>query len=283
MLLAQACFSGKQEDVAGQENALNICRLLIGATYFYSGLQKMNRHFAAVGLLGILGPRAAHLPMLHLWAWIIAALEMAIAAALFTRRWRNLAVLAAMGMHGFILFCCVVILHWNSVIWPWNIAMMALVPLLFWNTDFSVAEVLWRNPMPLQKVVLVLFGILPLLSFFGWWDSYLSASLYSANVPEARVLFRGAVRDQLPKPVARYAKQLPAATYMLNVVTWSMGELNVPPYPAMRVYRALGAEVCKYSDNSPDVVLLMREKDTWLREGKQTQDTCLATILVDKW
>ena len=161
--------------------------------------------------------------------------------------------------------------------------MIAMVPLLFWNADASFDQILWRNPLAMQKAVLVLFAILPFLSFFGLWDSYLSASLYSANVPEARVVFRGDVAKQLPKPVMSYVKPLPAATYMLDLGVWSMGELNVPPYPAMRVYRALGAAVCRYSDNSPDVMLLMRDKDTWLQEGKQTQDTCLGTIVVDKW
>jgi uncharacterized membrane protein YphA (DoxX/SURF4 family) len=284
ILLALSCFSGKEDDVRGQENALNICRLILGATYFYSGLQKMNHHFATMGAVGILGPRAANLPLPQLWPWVMAVAEVSIAVGLLTRRYRNLAVLAAVGMHSFILFSCIVILpHWNSVIWPWNLTMIAFLVLLFWNADFSFGDVVWRNPLLLQKAVLVLFGILPFLSFFGLWDSYLSASLYSANVPEARVVFRGTVKGQLPGPVRSYAKQLPAASYMLDVGSWSMGELNVPPYPAMRVYRALGAAVCKYSDNSPDVALLMRDKDTWLREGKQTQDTCLGTLVVDKW
>jgi len=284
ILLSLSCFSGKADDIRGQENALNVCRLIVGATYFYSGLQKMNRHFEAMGVVGIMGPRAANLPLLHLWPWVMAVAEVSLGIGLLTRRYRNLAVAAAVGMHAFILFSCIVLLpHWNSVIWPWNLTMIAFLLLLFWNADVSFAELVWRNPLLLQKAVLVLFGILPFLSFFGWWDSYLSASLYSANVPEARLIFRGNVRSQLPSSVRNYVKQLPAATYMLDVGTWSIGELNVPPYPAMRVYRALGAAVCKYSDNSPDVALLMRDKDTWLKQGQQTQDTCLGTLVVDKW
>jgi len=283
ILFALGCFSWKQEDIQGQENALNICRLIVVATYFYSGLQKMNRHFAAVGVFAMLGPRAMHLPLLHVWPWVMAGIEVSLAIGLLTRKYRDLAVLGGIGMHLFILFSNMVIHVWNSVVWPWNLTMIALLLLLFRRTEFSFIDVLWRNPLPLQKVVLVLFGILPFLSFFGWWDSYLSASLYSANVPEARVLFRGNIKDQLPGRMKNYVQQLPAATYMLDVGKWSMDELNVPPYPAMRVYRAVAAQICNYSGNSPDVVLLMREKDTWLEKGKQTQDTCLGTLLVRKW
>lgn len=283
LLLALGCFSWKQDDIRGQKSTLNICRLLIGTTYFYSGLQKMNFHFAAVGVISMLGPRAARLPMVHVWPWMMAAIEMSIAIGLLTRRYRNIAVVTAFGMHLFILFSNIMVHVWNSVVWPWNITMMALLILLFWNADFSFIEAVWRNPIPLQKVVLVLFGILPFFSFFGWWDSYLSASLYSANVPEARLIFRGKVKDELPGRVQEYVQMLPAATYMLDVGKWSLGELNVPPYPALRVYRAVGAAVCKYADNSPDILLVTHDKDTWLTKGRPTQDTCLSTLLVDKW
>jgi hypothetical protein len=124
---------------------------------------------------------------------------------------------------------------------------------------------------------------MPLFSFFGWWDSYLSASLYSANAPEARIIVRGDVRDHLPGRMKNYLQPLPSALYGLDIGRWALWELNVPPYPAMRVYRSVAADVCKYADYSPDVVLLLRDKDTLLAKGQQTQDTCLGTIMVKQW
>jgi len=283
MLLSLACFSWNSDDLRGQEDTLNMCRLIVGANYFYSGLQKMNPHFANVGVISLLGPRGGHLPLLHVWPWVMAAIEASIGIGLLTRKYRNLAVVCGIFMHLFILFSCVVILHWNSVVWPWNVTMIALLILLFWKAEFSFIDVIWRNPMPLQKVVLVLFVVMPFLSFFGWWDSYLSSSLYSANVAEANVLFRGPVKSQLPMPLRRYVKELPAATDILNIRDWSIGELNVPPYPALRVYRAIGAEMCKYSHNSPEVVLIMRDRDTLFGRARQSQDTCLGTLIVNKW
>ncbi|HZP22030.1 MAG TPA: hypothetical protein VFB04_01210 [Terriglobales bacterium] len=283
LLLTLACFSWKADDVEGQQNVLNICRLCIAATYFYSGLQKFNPHFAEVGLTSLLGPMAARLPLAHVWPMIMAGFEAGIGIGLLTRRFRNLAIVCAIGMHLFILFSCIVIIHWNSVVWPWNVTMIALLLVLFWKADFPFQQVLWRNPIAFQKVALLLFGILPVLSFFGLWDSYLSASLYSANVPQANVLFRGAVEGQIPTAVQRYVKRLPGATDVLNIRDWSMGELNVPPYPAMRVYRTIGNEVCKYAQSSPDVVLVMLDRDTLLQKASPTQDTCLGTLMVNKW
>lgn len=283
LLLSLACFSWKRNDLAGQVNTLNICRLIVAATYFYSGLQKMNVHFAAVGMKSLFGPFARLIPLPHMWPWIMAAMEASIGIGLLTRKYRNLAVVCGVLMHAFILFSNVVVMHWNSVVWPWNLTMMTLLVMLFWQTDFSFAVVLWRNPIRFQKVALVLFGVMPLLSFFGLWDSYLSASLYSANLDRANILFRGAVKGQLPAPIAKYVNRLPPATDQIIIRDWAMGELNVPPYPAMRALRTVGAQICKYTNNSPDVEVIMLSKDTWLGKGRQTSDTCLGTLMVDKW
>ena len=278
VLLSLSCYSWGADDAAGQENTLNICRLIIGATYFYSGLQKLNPHFAELGMTSLLGPRAAHLPLVHVWPWIMAGFEAAIGIALLTRRFRNVAVVCAVLMHSFILVSGIVIMHWNSVVWPWNLTMIAFVVLLFWKTEFSAAEAVWRNPFRFQKVALVLFGVMPLLSFFGWWDSYLSASLYSGNIAQANVMLRGDVQEQLPPGIQKYAKARPADTYVLSIRDWAVGELNVMPYPAPRAYRAIGQEICRFSHNSPDVVLLIRERDTLLARGADTQDNCFGAI-----
>jgi uncharacterized membrane protein YphA (DoxX/SURF4 family) len=282
MLLGLACFSWKPDDVAGQENALNICRLIVCATYFYSGLQKMNPRFM-VGTTSMFGALSSRWPALHALGWIMAGTETLIAIGLLTRKFRNVAVIAGVLMHLDILYVCVIILHWNSVIWPWNVAMMALLFLLFWETDFSFRQVVWANPFRLQKVVLVLFAVLPLLSFFGWWDSYLSASLYSANIPMAYIWMSPAVKRQLPLQIQRYVKKQPGGNDLLKVQDWALGELNVPPYPAVRAYRTIGAALCHYSHNSPDISLVIHEKDTLLQQGPSLPDTCLGTLLVNKW
>ena len=282
MLLALACFSWRSDDVAGATHSLNICRFIVVATYFYSGLQKMNSRFAA-GVFSLLGREASHHSLLTTLGYVAAFIEVAIAIGLLTRKLRNLAVIAGVFMHLFILFTCIFVYKWNSVVWPWNVAMIALLFLLFWHADFGFQETLWRNPILLQKLVLVLFAILPALSFFGWWDSYLSASLYSANVPVGNIFVGKTVKSELPRPVQRYVESLPSMGEVLRIQQWSLGELNVPPYPALRAYRAIGAEVCRYSHNSPDVTLIVHEKDTLLGKGALVQDTCFGTLVVNKW
>lgn len=282
MLLALGCFSWKREDIAGQEHVLNICRLMVGATYFYSGLQKLNWRFA-IGLTTLMGTTGARFHALRAIGWMMACVEIAIAVGLLTRKYRKQAVIFGTLMHVFIVAMCAFVYKWNSVVWPWNFAMICLLFLLFWRTEFTFAEVVWRNPIWFQKVALVLFGVLPFLSFFGWWDSYLSASLYSANIPQANIFLAESVRRELPRGIQQYVKKQPGMIDVLPIEDWALGELNVPPYPAERTYRAIGAEVCSYAQNSPDLTLVLREKDTLLRKGDFTRDTCLGTLLVKKW
>ncbi len=279
LLAGIACFSWKQGDVRGEQSALNIGRLVLAATYFYSGLQKMNPRFAQVGFPQLLGRIGTYLPALHVWGWVAASLEVCIGLGLLTRKFRKPAVVCGVLMHLFILYASGPVgLNWNSVIWPWNLVMITLLPLLFWNTDVSPGELLWRNQFALQKIVLVLFCVMPFFSFFGWWDSYLSASLYSANVTLANVIVSPAVAAQLPAEVRKYVKTLPNGVTVLKIQDWAFGELNVPPYAETRDYLKIGAEVCRYAQDSPDIVLLVQRRNTLLGSGRLERYTCFGTL-----
>jgi hypothetical protein len=81
---------------------------------------------------------------------------------------------------------------------------------------------------------------IPTLAFFGWWDSYLSASLYSGNITSGAILVSDTVRNELPEYVRGYVKHVDGANNVLQISRWSFGELNVPPYPEVRIYRDIG-------------------------------------------
>jgi hypothetical protein len=284
MLAAIGFFSWKSDDTQGSEDALNMCRLIVAFIYFYSGLQKTNLHFVDnifPKLIDALGEKAA---IVSVFGWAVPFLEMTIGVGLLTRRFRNVVVLAAVTMHFFILTAVGPFGHkWNSVIWPWNLAMMAFLFLLFWRTQFSFRDVIWRNRFGFQKVILLLFGIMPLFSFVGWWDSYLSFSLYSGNVTEGNIVVSEAVKDELPAYVRGYVLSRPGKTLALNIYGWSVGELNVPPYPEKRIYRRIGSDVCRLTKNSPDVALYVREKITLLSGNRNSKDTCFGTLVIQGW
>jgi hypothetical protein len=259
--------SGRIED---QEAALNMCRLIVVSTYFYSGLQKINSDFALYVLPRLFGGSETTAFPFRALAILPPFAEAALGVGLLTRRLRNLSVVAATAMHGFVLLSIGPFgSNSNSVVWPWNLAMIAFFYLLFWKTRFSFAEIIWNNQFAFQKVLLLLVIIMPLFSFCGWWDSYLSWSLYSGNVDGGNIFVNTAVADQLPDYLHGYITHLSGNNSRLDIYDWSVGELNVPPYPEARIFRELGADICHLSHNSADVAFICPQEDNvaWRRRA----------------
>jgi len=278
MLAALGCFSCNAEDLVGQRDTLNILRLLMGCTYFYSGFQKLNARFFSEGMPWVLGTLHVHIPGLEYIVRIVPFVEVSIGLCLLTRRFRKIGVINGIIMHIFILYSFGPLgLNWNSVVWPWNVVMIALLLLLFTNTDATFGEIVWRNRFVFQKVVLVLFGVLPALSFVGLWPSDLSLCLYTANLTEAQVLVSEQVKNQLPAEVRPYVKSQ-SGHLVLKTQDWSFGELNVPPYAETQSFTAIGSTVCRWVNNSPDVMLTGYEKSTLLGPGKEIRDTCFGRL-----
>ena len=282
MLLALGCFSWKPDDIRGRQDAVNICRLIMGCTYFYSGLQKLNSKFVAEGFPWVLGTLHLHIPVIYLnyLGWTVPFIEVSIGLCLLTRRFRKIGILNGIVMHVFILYSFGPLgLNWNSVVWPWNVAMIALIIVLFWNTDVTFGDIVWRNKFVYQRVVLVLLGVLPALSFIGRWPSDLSLALYTDNLTEANVLINEQVKQDLPVFVQQFIKPQPGHI-VLRTQDWSFGELNVPPYAEIQSFTRVGSEVCHYSHNSAAVLLSGYEKNTLLGPGKEIRNTCFGTLVV---
>ncbi|MDP8926333.1 MAG: hypothetical protein M3M97_05370 [Actinomycetota bacterium] len=212
----------------GTEDALNACRLIVACTYLWSGLQKANAGFVENVYPEIVEPLASYLPLgidsaLSWGAYAVPAIEAAIGLGLLlTRRLRTPAVVAALLMHAFILFSIGPFgSNWNTVVWPWNVAMVAFGFIMFWRTpdEPSFLEVLRPSGM-FRVTVLVLFALMPALNFFELWDSYLSANLYSGNTKEGYVL------------------ALDDSHWTQTRITYlAMEEMNVPAYPEERVFK----------------------------------------------
>jgi hypothetical protein len=225
------------------ENAMNTCRLIIAFTYIWSGLQKAHVSFAENVYPWLTAPLASHLPpraasALEYGAYGPPVMEAAIGIGLLVSPLRKPAVVVAILMHTFILFTIGPWGHdWNSVVWPWNVAMVAFALILFWRApdNPSILAVLKPEGSTLRVVVLVLFAFMPVLNFFGLWDSYLSASLYSGSTEQGYV----------------YAERVNH-----GIGDTAMKETNALAYPEERVYKQVFADMwCEKNSSTPKPVL----------------------------
>jgi hypothetical protein len=232
------------------EGALNACRVIVAFTYFWSGLQKAHVTFARDVYPWLIGPLASHLPseaasILAHEAYAVPVIETAIGLGLLVRPLRKPAVIAAILMHAFILFSLGPWGHdWNSVIWPWNLAMVAFDLILFWRApdNPSFLAVVKPGGSAYRAVVLVLFAFMPALNFVGLWDSYLSASLYSGSTEDGFV----------------YTTDGSSEVYRSGIFDKAMDEMNVPVYPEVRVYKRVFAEMrCEKPQSFPRPTLVV--------------------------
>lgn len=238
--------------------------MIVAATYVFSGLQKLNLNFINIDFPWIVQPITNVLPAARapLRALGIAApfIQIGFGVGLLTKKYRRVSLVLAISMHAFILAMFGPFGHnWNKIIWPWTAAMMAFDLLHFTSKqEFSIREIFWTYPY--HMCVLVLFAILPFLSFFNLWDSYLSAALYSGNLTEATIYANDQGRDSLPDGVRAHLVHTSPDTNVLNIQRWAFEDLNVLPYPETRVYKQIAKGVCQETQYPADLVLFVREQ-----------------------
>jgi hypothetical protein len=277
MLLAIA-LAGPDRPAA----ALNTCCLIIAATYVWSGLAKLNPSFIGDTfpflVKSFIGAgQGAGLWLVRHLAFLAPLLECALGVGLLIKRFRPLAVLAAIAMHVFILITIGPFGRGvNAVVWPWNLAMIAFLLILFFRRteDPAPRDIIWGRAFAFQKIVLVLFALMPALSFFNLWDHYLSSALYSGNRNSGVVYLSDVVFDRLPDEIEDYVTEEGPDRNKLDIFDWSVGELNVPSYPEIRVFKNVTREICRYASDDPSVELVVQGKLALVNSNRRLAYHC---------
>ena len=280
MLVTLALFSWKFEDSDGRKATLNACRFIIATIYFWSGIQKLNPEFINSVFPWMVGPIVQLFPdttqsTFYAFGMFVPFIEIGIGIGLLTR-FKNIGIGFAFAMCIFVLWTLGPFGHnWNSVVWPWNITLLALVCILFIKTDIPpIYKILNIKKYVFHRVVLVVFGFLPMLYFFNVWDSYLSWSLYSGTTNQSTLYISDSVKERLPKDMQQFVQTDTESKSSISILDWSFTELNVPPYPETRIFKNIAQNVCKYADNPNNVVLDMRGRVSWFYRDAQQSLNC---------
>lgn len=255
--------------------ALDPCRLFLICMYFYSGLQKLGYGFVLV-LAEMLQPMFERLHWSTAWleprrllpvAIVMALVECGSGLLLAFRRTRRIAVICLILMHVSLLaWLGPLALNWNYVIWPWNLAMIALLVLLFWKPGrWGFRTLLGSHAY--AKGVAVAFGVLPVFTMLGLWDSYLGFSLYTGNIKDAAVYVGPQHTAELPAQVRPFAK----VDGMVDIDRWSRAELGVPSYPETRVFISAGRQLAQWvAPGTPVRVIELEKPDPFTGQRKAT-------------
>jgi hypothetical protein len=283
--------------------ALAACRWAVTAVYFWGGIQKCNARFFEVVPKWFVEPMTQWpvpdfvVTIMRGGVWASPFIEIAIAVALWIPVLRRPALVMITALHVLAVLLLGPLGHdYNWVVWPWNLAMVALAWTLFTKSSFwrepttgtpapapasakrdkRTPRIAARDALSLAQsvtalrqsraalVLVSLFTLLPILSFKGRWDSGFSFSLYSENQAVANVFVTQAFADRLPERLKPYVQ--PYATefdpmhqgpLLFAFQAWCFEELHVPPLPEPRAYRAVFNHLCAYAVEPADVRMII--------------------------
>ncbi|HKD82642.1 MAG TPA: hypothetical protein VKH81_23330 [Candidatus Angelobacter sp.] len=260
MLAAIGFYAWTRTD-SRKHTALNMCRVVIVFTYIWSGLQKLNANFVREAWPDMAGPLFRFAPEVlkrlpPVLALVIPLMEIAIGLGLATRIFRNASVVFAAVTH-MVILALLIGSGENTVVWPWNIAMAFLVVILFWQDRDTGPSAIFVSRNAGHALILLLFAVMPALSFFDFWDSYLSSALYSGNTNQAVIYLSAEVLEHMPAAIRPHVR-LSKEPYFLDMNRWSYAELNVPLYPEPRIYRSITRQVCRWGGSSAPGQIMLR-------------------------
>lgn len=250
MLIALGLFSWNPKDSKNQELILNICRMVIIFIYFWAGIFKVNPNFLTEVFPWMISPSLQMFGLAHMqtlfnsFAIIAPVTEIAIAICLLTKKYRNLGIVLCALTVGFVLWTLGPFsLNWNNVIWPWNIAMLILTFTLFYKSDVSFKDILWKPKIAYHNVVLILLGFLPALHLVNAWDTYLSFSVYSGNTNSASITIPESDKSKFPSKIIQHISTKDQQS-KLSLSSLAFSEMNVAFYPEKRVYTKVFEDFC---------------------------------------
>jgi hypothetical protein len=266
-LLAIVIFPKK----ADSRKVLYTVILIFFATYFWSGIQKLNDAFYVRWLIALekhfycVDPEGTKqivvcLPygLLKAFTYAVPWLEASMGILLLFNKTRKFAIAFILGMHVIITYLLFFLGYGYNVV-PWNIQNMISVVALFYGLktisplDFFV----WK--FDLQRAVLVFMVMfLPLANFaVGLYDNLLSFHFFTADLQYYNVYIHPDLEDKLPQDAQDFYRYENGEVF-INMNEWAQYDNRVLFYPERRVIDYMEAYLRSYADdpNREDLIRL---------------------------
>jgi hypothetical protein len=263
-LLAIVLFPKK----ADSRKVLYTVILIFFATYFWSGIQKLNdafyikwlsaldKHFNCVAsgdaALICLPPK-----FLELFTYAVPWLEASMGILLLFNRTRTFAIGFILGMHAIIVFLLFYLGYGYNVV-PWNFQNMVSVVALFYGLktlsplDFFVAKFDWQ-----RAVLVFMVMVLPLANNLkGYYDNLLSFHFFTADLKYYNVTIHEDLEDKLPENAQAFYRYHEGRTY-INMNEWAQADNKVLFYPEERIIKYMETYLRSFANNPEQENLIL--------------------------
>lgn len=246
-ILAIVIFPSKTE----AKKVLYAVILIFFATYFWSGIQKLNGEFY-IQWLSALHKHFSWLPEWFLvgFTYAVPWLEASMGVMLLFNRTRKFSVGFILGMHAIIVFLLFYLGYGYNVV-PWNFQNMFSCVVLFWTLKtFNFHEFFTAN-FNLQKVVMLVFTVaLPFgNNQFGVYDRLLSFHFFTADLNYYNVVIGDALKDKIPAHAQQFYRIDEQGRRYIQMNEWAQKDNKVLFYPQERCIQFMDAYLRSFADD----------------------------------
>jgi hypothetical protein len=224
-------------------------QFIMAMIYFWTGVQKLNIQFITdvypwlVKIFEVTKPLNDY-PNL---GYGVGLFEIFIGLLLLGSKTQRVGVLFGTFLHLGILVLLIKD-NWNSVVYPWNIAMIALLFTLFWINDTAETSPSEQKKTRPNLFIILLFGIIPFFDFFQLIPHCLALGMYSGTSMECNLIIHNDDKEACITPHLHDKLLFKSEEEsILSLDDWGVEELNIPPYASDRVYRVVAKEFCACS------------------------------------
>jgi len=232
------------------KKVLSTIVLIFLATYFWSGIHKLNDIFYEQWMHALV-KHFSFIPttILQYFTYAVPWLEAILGIFLLLNKTRKLAVIGIVSMHAIIIIMLLYLGYGFNVI-PWNVQNIFSVIILFWFLKTaSVFEFFNKIISPQKGLIFMFTFILPFSNIFGGWDHLLSFSFFTSKLDYYYIQIDDSLKDKLPKTVQKYYRSNEAMT-VLYLNEWA-GDVNkVLLFPQPRVAKKVEQYVLSFADET---------------------------------
>ena len=219
------------------------------ATYFWSGVHKMNEIFYNQWMHALL-KHFSFIPkvLLQTFTYMVPHLEWLTGVCLLFNKTRKPAVVFITMMHSTIVIVLFYLGYGFNVV-PWNLQNIISVWVLFWSLKTIAFHEIFSYKLKFQKFVLIIFTLLlPFSNIFGYWDHLLSYSFFTSKLKYYYIQINDKdLENKLPEHIKDYYRPHEGKV-IIYANEWA-GDVNrVLFYPQDRAINYLNNYIRDFSD-----------------------------------
>ncbi|MDQ0595578.1 hypothetical protein QFZ37_003947 [Chryseobacterium ginsenosidimutans] len=241
------------------KNTLVVSHIFLVSIYLFSGLHKFSRDFLSIVWLNMILVDFFGFSMdfilkykLFFAGLLLPVIEVILAISLLISKSKKKISYVLISMHlGILIFIGPFGLKYNSVIWPWNVAMIFIVMIIY----LKPIETVNKNILLSNLYWIVLWFVMPVFSLFGSWYQYFSFNLYSGKGDQMYICVYGNEKELKPF-FENKSNILCEGKLCINLQNWALKEIKSAPIPEIEIYRKIGVYMKqKYSKHHLKIIL----------------------------